>query len=104
MKLFPALSLAVVLASSACVVRASPVMYEQEYADEAPPTPQVEVVGVAPSPNHLWVGGHWAWRGRRWVWAPGTWVVTRENHAWVPGYWQRRGRHHVWVEGAWRRL
>ena len=64
MKLFT-LCLAVVLAGSSCVVRAAtPVEYEGEYADEEPPPAQVEVIGVAPSATHVWVGGHWAWRGR----------------------------------------
>lgn len=68
-----------------------------------PPAARVEVIGVRPSPAHVWVGGHWTWRGK-WVWDGGRWVVPAyRNATWVPGHWDRRGHGWVWVPGHWRR-
>lgn len=41
----------------------------------AEPPPRVEVIGVAPYHNAVWVKGHWDWRPRsgRYVWMPGHW-------------------------------
>src|SRR5258708_39915275 len=39
---------------------------------DAPPPERVEVITVAPSPEHVWIRGYWAWRGG-WVWMPGHW-------------------------------
>lgn len=70
---------------------------------QPPPPPQPEtILGVRPSPMHVWVPGHWVWRGG-WVWQPGHWRrAPRHNAAWVPGHWAQRGPHWVWIEGHWR--
>ena len=69
---------------------------------EVPPAPQVEVIGVAPGPDYVWVGGAWAWHGR-WVWAPGRWAIGPHPHAiWVGGHWIHRRHGWVWVRGYWR--
>jgi YXWGXW repeat-containing protein len=44
-----------------------------------PPPPRYEVIPVAPSREHVWVGGHWVWR------------PERHRHVWVPGGWHSRG-------------
>jgi hypothetical protein len=44
-----------------------------------PPPPRYEVIRVAPSREHVWVAGHWAWR------------PERHRHVWVPGGWHSRG-------------
>ena len=44
---------------------------------------RVEVQVARPSPNHIWIAGHWAWRGGAHVWIPGHWAMppapTRPN-------------------------
>ena len=35
--------------------------------DAPPPPDQDVVVGVAPGPDYVWVGGYWGWYGGRWV-------------------------------------
>ena len=88
------------LALSGCAVRAVP---EPEYVSAAPPVEQVEVVGVAPSPNHFWIAGHWYWAGGRYAWRPGYWEVHRRGYEWVGGHWDHPARGHYWVEGRWVR-
>ena len=83
--------------------------------EQAPPADQVEVIGVAPSPAHFWVKGHWMWRAsgwywvgghwewrNNWVWAAGYWQPVRANHVWVDGRWEQRGHRWVWRRGYWR--
>jgi len=52
---------------------------------ELPPVRE-EVMVPAPSPQHIWIPGYWAWNGR-WVWEPGYWVILSPcSYAqWVPG-------------------
>ena len=45
-----------------------------------PPTPVVEPVVVAPSPEYVWVPGAWVWFGNCWVWHGGYW--HRPLHHW----------------------
>ncbi len=61
----------------------------------APPAPRVEVIGVAPAPGYVWVGGYWNWVGGRHVWVPGAWRPGRPGYYWVPHRW-------VAVGGGWR--
>ncbi|MFT3813583.1 MAG: hypothetical protein QM740_09410 [Acidovorax sp.] len=70
-------------------------------APYAPPPPQYEVMGVAPSPVSVWVGGYWGWGGGRYNWHPGHWgTPPRPGYAWHPHTWsQGRGG---WVHGGGR--
>ena len=69
---------------------------------ETPPPLRHEVIGVAPSPAHVWVQGYWVHRNHRWVWAPGHYEVRpRAAAVWVPGHWDRTSRGWVWFPGHW---
>jgi hypothetical protein len=69
----------------------------------AAPAIPAEVAPPQPSPAHVWVPGHWAWRKRGYVWVPGHWTVPgAPARVWVPGHWAPRGAGYVWVEGRWR--
>ena len=71
-----------------CVVAPAPGYYDGGPVMVAPPAPQVEVVGVAPAPGYVWVGGYWNWVGGRHVWVPGRWdVPPRGYHTWVAHRW-----------------
>jgi hypothetical protein len=54
----------------------------------APPPPvRVGVVGVAPGPGYVWIGGYQRWTGSGYVWVAGRWVrPPRAGVVWVqPG-------------------
>ena len=69
----------------------------------APPPPRVERLGIAPSPAHVWVSGHWAWRRGGWSWVDGHWARRPlAGVAWVAGHWTERQGRWVWIEGRWR--
>jgi hypothetical protein len=84
-------------ALSGCVVAPVPGPYGNAVVTySAPPAPQVEVVGVAPTPGYFWVGGSWFWEGGRYAWHPGFWQAPRPGYRWVPHNWARAGG------GGWR--
>jgi len=96
-RMVPALVMALSLAG--CVV-AQPVVVK---TPPPPPPLRAEIVPLAPTPAHVWVAGHWAWRREHYVWVPGHWEVPASpGYVWVPGGWQPRGGGYVWVEGHWR--
>jgi hypothetical protein len=69
---------------------------------EAPPAPQVEVVGAAPGRDYVWMPGVWQWHGG-WVWVSGRWVIApRLEAVWVPGHWTHRRQGWTWIHGYWR--
>jgi hypothetical protein len=73
------------------------------YVESAPPPDQIEVIGVAPSVEHVWIPGHYNWSGSAYVWVSGRWEVRPHHGArWVRGRWRRHERRWYWVEGHWR--
>lgn len=77
------------------IVPAQPYYADAEVVAVAPPAPQVEVIGVAPAPGYIWIGGYWGWSGYRHVWYPGYWNAPRAGYRWYPHAW-------VQVNGGWR--
>lgn len=81
-----------------------------QYPDEGPvvysppPSPQYEVVGVAPAVGMVWLAGTWLWLSGRYSWRPGHWAHPQPGHHWVPHAWVPHGRG-GWVHrpGHWRR-
>jgi hypothetical protein len=80
-----------------CIVTPAPGYYGGGGAvvTVAPPAPQVEVVGVAPYPGYVWMGGYWNWVGGQHVWVAGHWHEGRPGYHWVPHQW-------VAARGGWR--
>ena len=93
-RLVPALVLAAAaVALTGCVVApAYPVGPSGEvvYAPMAPPPVQTEVIPVAPSPVHVWIGGSWGWGGGRYAWRPHRWDHGPRGWYQRPGGWYRR--------------
>ena len=68
----------------------------------APPAPRVEVRPMAPSPRHVWIGGHWGWRGGAHVWLPGHYALPPgEGYHWVDARWVPEGGRYQYFEGHW---
>jgi hypothetical protein len=68
-----------------------------------PPAAVVETRPVAPSPQHVWIGGYHRWEGNAYVWTPGRWEVPPHPHAvWVAPRWRHRSDGYVFVEGRWK--
>lgn len=58
------------------------------YTPAPPPPVQTEIVTVAPSPVHVWIGGYWAWTGSRYEWRAGHWETPPQyGYHWVPREW-----------------
>ena len=74
-----------------------------EIANQAPPEVIEERLTIAPSPVHVWIGGHWAWRHRAYGWTAGYWASRPHPRAyWAPGGWIRFGGGWRWRDGYWR--
>ncbi len=69
----------------------------------APPAPRVEIVGAAPTPGYVWVGGYWAWVNGRHEWVAGRWSAPRPGRHWVPHEWVRQGDGWYLRGGRWER-
>ncbi|HEY1724028.1 MAG TPA: YXWGXW repeat-containing protein [Steroidobacteraceae bacterium] len=85
-----------------CVVTARP-EYVGDTVMVAPPAPQAEVIGVAPAPGYIWMGGYWGWEGGRHVWVGGHWAEGRAGYRWVPHRWVRSGGGWRLAAGHWQR-
>ncbi|MGA3065828.1 MAG: hypothetical protein ABSF29_03160 [Tepidisphaeraceae bacterium] len=72
-------------------------------ADAPPPQDQVEVVGVAPGPDYIWIGGYWVWHGDHYDWIHGRWGHRPWGGAvWVGGHWQHGSGGWFYARGYWR--
>jgi hypothetical protein len=91
------------VALAGCVV----VPDQRHYADGvvmvAPPAPRVEVIGVAPSAEYVWIGGYWNWVGGRHEWVEGHWAARHPGHHWVAHHWVRQGDGWRMKPGHWER-
>jgi hypothetical protein len=71
-----------------------------------PPPPQEDttvVVGVAPGPDFVWIGGYWGWGPGGWAWRHGYWGHRPFYGArWYGPHYYYRGGRHVYVHGGWR--
>ena len=68
-----------------------------------PPIHQARVQPPMPSPQSVWVAGHWSWQGR-WVWIDGSWQTPRAGYVWTPPVAvQARAGTYEYHPGYWRR-
>lgn len=68
-----------------------------------PPAPQYEVVGVAPYPGAVWIGGYWGWASGRYVWNRGYWHAPHPGYRWAPHRWVPQGGGWHAEGGRWER-
>jgi hypothetical protein len=98
-----ALGLLLATAMSACVIATEPRHYAAGVVLVAPPSPREEVIGVAPVPGYVWIGGYWNWVGNSHQWVPGYWAAPHPGHVWVAHQWVRQGGGWRLVPGHWAR-
>jgi hypothetical protein len=68
-----------------------------------PPPPRVEVIGVAPAPEFVWIRGFWSWDGMAYAWMPGHWERRPYARAvWVPDRWRHHAQGWYREEGHWK--
>lgn len=103
----PLLARAIAVAASvlvaACVVVPADGYYAGSPVMVAPPAPPPEVIGVAPGPGFIWIGGFWNWVGNRHVWIGGHWESNRPGYVWSPHRWYRDGPGWRRDPGRWHR-
>ena len=96
---------AALLATGGCTIYETGVVYahpEPIYVSTAPPPPRVEVQGIAPAQDHIWIQGSWSWRSDTWVWVDGRWVPPRPGYGWVAPRVERYGDGYRYNPGYWR--
>src|SRR3954470_15082566 len=94
---------------------AAPMMRAAAAIPEAPPVaPAVPIVdkpltpaandtpGDQPTPQHVWVPGHWRWLEGAYVWEAGRWdIPPAPNMTWMAPQWQPQGNGYILKEGFW---
>jgi hypothetical protein len=87
----------------ACAVAIGTAQAAEVVVRIAPPRAIVEHRGVAPSRDHVWIGGYHRWDGNAYAWAPGRWETPPRPHAvWVAPRYIHRHDGYVFSEGRWR--
>jgi hypothetical protein len=74
---------------------------EIEYLPAPPPLADVEPVGVAPSPDRIWVPPCWYWYQGQYVRRSGYWVIAQADWVWVPSHYLWTPRGYVFCAGHW---
>jgi WXXGXW repeat (2 copies) len=75
--------------TAGCV--AAPAPAYTGYVTVAPPAPRPEVIGVAPVPGYVWIGGYWGWSNGRHQWQEGHWEAPRPGYHWSAHRWEQEG-------------
>jgi hypothetical protein len=76
---------------------------EEVVVTDLPPAPVAEVVGVAPEPGFVWIGGYYHWAGSRWAWYAGHYERPPHPGArWIAPRYVIRGGSRVYIRGYWR--
>src|SRR5690242_13782986 len=100
-------TLAVLLASAPALRAAAAVPDAAAVAPapviDKPLTPAAnDTPGEQPSPQHVWVPGHWRWQEGAYVWESGRWEIPpAPNVSWVAPVWQKQQNGYVLKEGYW---
>src|SRR5947209_2264469 len=65
----------------------------------APPPARVEVRPMAPSREHVWIPGHWAWRSGAHVWIGGHYALPPgAGYHYVQARWVNEGGQWIFYE------
>ncbi len=71
--------------------------------DKPLPTSGTDSVDSQPSPQHVYVSGHWSWKDGAYSWESGHWELPpTEGTVWVAPRWEKKEGGYALVEGGWR--
>src|ERR1041385_3092672 len=97
-----ALLLSMPAARAAAAVANAPSVAPAPIVDKPLPPAGNDTPGDQPSPQHVWVPGHWRWSEGAYVWETGRWEVPpASNMMWTAPQWQQSGNGFVLKEGYW---
>lgn len=69
---------------------------------QAPPVHTVDPVLARPSPDYIWVPGHWTWRDSQYEWMTGHWEIPPStNSIWIQPRWEPESGGYRFYEGYW---
>jgi hypothetical protein len=72
---------------------------EIEYLPQPPATVEAGPNVAAPSADHAWLPGSWAWQQNRYAWRPGYWAIGQSDWNWIPARYVWTPRGYVFVDG-----
>jgi hypothetical protein len=86
------------VAMAADVSAGAPAVVNQPLTPAANDTPDEQ-----PTPQHMWIAGHWRWHDNAYVWEAGHWELPpTPNVSWVAPQWEQRGSGYVLRDGYWQ--
>lgn len=94
---------AFVTISGITAASADPFVIGVRIGNSAPPPPVVEHPWAAPSPNAVWIPGHYEWTGNQYVWVSGYYSYPPQpGFVWVPERYEHRDGVFYFHAGSWR--
>src|SRR3954468_21201967 len=97
-----ALIILTVSAFAANTVGNAPVVSPAPIVDKPLAPAANDTPGEQPSPQHMWVPGHWRWSEGAYVWEMGRWEFPpATNVAWHAPQWEKQANGYVLREGYW---
>ncbi len=71
--------------------------------DKPLPPSATDAVDDQPSPQHVYVSGHWTWKDGAYTWVGGAWELPPSPTAeWVGPRWEKKDSGYVLIEGVWQ--
>ncbi len=81
----------------------APQMDPAPLLDKPLPPSTPDSVDDQPSPQHVFVSGHWTWNEGAYVWVSGAWELPPSASAeWVAPRWEKKDNGYVLAEGFWQ--
>lgn len=81
----------------------APLMDPAPLLDKPLPPSTTDSVEDQPSPQHVYISGHWTWKDGAYTWVSGAWELPPSNSAeWIAPRWEKKENGYVLQEGYWQ--
>ncbi len=81
----------------------APLMDPAPLLDKPLPPSTTDSVEDQPTPQHVYVSGHWTWKDGAYTWVSGAWELPPSNSAeWVAPRWEKKDNGYALKEGYWQ--